>query len=100
MTQFANRSEPGSRILINNHKFMANKKISVYSTPTCPYCHQLKDYLQEKGLKFTDFDVAADSTKAQEMIDKSGQMGVPVVDIEGKIIVGFDKAAIDKELGL
>jgi glutaredoxin-like YruB-family protein len=79
---------------------MANKKVLVYSTPTCPYCHQLKDYLKEKGVPFTDFDVAADSAKAQEMIDKSGQMGVPVVDIDGKIIVGFDKAAIDQDLGL
>lgn len=79
---------------------MANKKISVYSTPSCPYCHQLKDYLNEKNIKFVDYDVAADSAKAQEMIDKSGQMGVPVVDVEGKIIVGFDKVALDKELGL
>jgi len=76
------------------------KKVLIYSTPTCPYCHQTKDYLNEKNITFTDFDVAADSAKAQEMIDKSGQMGVPVLDIEGKIIVGFDKASIDKELGL
>ncbi|MCX6746096.1 MAG: glutathione S-transferase N-terminal domain-containing protein [Candidatus Parcubacteria bacterium] len=79
---------------------MAQKKILIYSTPTCPFCHQTKDYLSEKKIAFTDFDVASDSAKAQEMIDKSGQMGVPVLDIEGKIIVGFDKAAIDKEFGL
>jgi len=76
------------------------KKVLIYSTPTCPFCHQTKDYLKEKEIAFTDFDVASDSVKAQEMIDKSGQMGVPVLDIEGKIIVGFDKEAIDKELGL
>ena len=79
---------------------MAQKKVLIYSTPTCPFCHQTKDYLNEKKIVFTDYDVASDSAKAQEMIDKSGQMGVPVLDIEGKIIVGFDKAAIDKELGL
>ena len=76
------------------------KKVLIYSTTTCPFCHQAKDYLNEKKIAFTDFDVASDSAKAQEMIDKSGQMGVPVLDIEGKIIVGFDKEAIDKELGL
>ena len=76
------------------------KKVLIYSTPTCPYCHQTKDYLKEKKVEYTDYDVAADSAKAQEMIDKSGQMGVPVLDIEGEIIIGFDKVRIDKSLGL
>jgi glutaredoxin 3 len=76
------------------------KKILIYTTPTCPYCHQTKDYLTQKGLVFSNIDVSADAKKAQEMIDKSGQMGVPVLDIEGKIIIGFDKVAIDKELAL
>ncbi len=75
------------------------KKITIYTTPTCPFCHQAKEYLDSKNLKYTDKDVS-DPKNAQVMIDKSGQMGVPVLDIEGKIIVGFDKAAIDKELGL
>ena len=79
---------------------MAQKTVKIYTTPTCPYCHQTKSYLDEKKIQYKDFDVANDSAKAQEMIDKSGQMGVPVLDIEGKIIVGFDKAAIDKELSL
>lgn len=73
--------------------------IIVYSTPTCPYCHMVKQFLDEKGIVYQDVDVSADSEKAQEMIDKSGQMGVPVVDIGGKIIVGFDKAAIEGALG-
>ena len=76
------------------------KKVLIYSTPTCPYCHQTKDYLKEKKVEYTDYDVSSDSAKAQEMIDKSGQMGVPVLDIEGEIIVGFDKVRIDKALGL
>ncbi|MDD5341452.1 MAG: glutaredoxin domain-containing protein [Patescibacteria group bacterium] len=77
---------------------MAQKKVLIYTTPTCPFCHQAKDYLTEKKIAFTNYDVTSDNAKAQEMIDKSGQMGVPVLDIEGKIIVGFDKPAIDKEL--
>jgi len=75
------------------------KKINIYTSPTCPFCHQVKDYLDSQKIKYTDFDVT-DQKNAQAMIDKSGQMGVPVLDIEGKIIVGFDKEAIDKELGL
>ncbi len=75
------------------------KKITIYSTPTCPFCHQAKEYLDSQKIAYTDLDVT-DAKNAQIMIDKSGQMGVPVLDIEGKIIVGFDKAAIDKELGL
>jgi glutaredoxin 3 len=75
------------------------KKINIYTSPTCPFCHQAKEYLDSKNIKYTDFDVN-DPKNAQTMIDKSGQMGVPVLDIEGKIIVGFDKEAIDKELGL
>jgi len=77
---------------------MAQKKVSIYTTPTCPYCKQAKDYFKEKGIDFEEIDVATDAAKAQEMIEKSGQMGVPVLDIGGRIIVGFDKAEIDKEL--
>ncbi len=74
--------------------------VIVYSTPTCPWCHRAKDYLKEKKIKFIDYDVSMDQKKAQEMIDKSGQMGVPVLDIDGKIVVGFDKDMIDKLLGI
>lgn len=73
-------------------------KIKVFSTPTCPYCHMLKDYLKDKKVEFEDIDVAANQEAAQEMIKKSGQMGVPQIEINGKIIVGFDKPAIEKEL--
>lgn len=74
------------------------KKIIVYSTTTCPYCHMAKDYLKQKGVQFEDVDVSLDRARAQEMINKSGQMGVPVLDINGKIIVGFDRQAIDEAL--
>jgi len=68
---------------------MPNKKIIVYSTPTCPYCTYAKDFFKEKGVGFEDVDVSKDHSRAQEMITKSGQMGVPVIDIGGEIVVGF-----------
>ena len=73
-------------------------KIIVYSTPTCPWCHALKDFLKEKNIEFEEIDISKDQEKAKEMIDKSGQMGVPQIEINGKMIVGFDKEAIEKEL--
>ncbi len=77
---------------------MTDKKIKVYSTPTCPYCKMAKNFLTEKGAAFEDVDVSKNRDAAQEMIKKSGQMGVPVLDINGKIIVGFDRDGIEAEL--
>jgi len=65
--------------------------VKVFSTPTCPYCVTLKKFLKDKGVEFADIDVSADEKELQEMIDKSGQMGVPVVDVNGQIVVGFDR---------
>lgn len=75
---------------------MAN--IKIYSTPTCPWCKKAKAYLTEKGVEFESVDVSSDEKAQKEMIDKSGQMGVPVLDIDGKIVIGFDVEAIDKAL--
>lgn len=72
--------------------------VIVYSTPSCPWCHRAKDYFKEKGVPFIDYDVAADTEKAQEMINKSGQMGVPVIDIDGQIVVGFEIGKINELL--
>ncbi len=74
--------------------------VKVYSTSSCPYCVMVKDFLKKNNIQFQDIDVGIDPKASQEMIDKSGQMGVPVLDIDGKIIVGFDKDAISKALGL
>jgi len=74
--------------------------VKVYSTPTCPWCHKTKDYLKQKKVLFEDIDVSSNRKAADEMIDKSGQMGVPVIDIDGEIIIGFDVEAINKALGL
>ncbi|OIO48135.1 MAG: NrdH-redoxin [Parcubacteria group bacterium CG1_02_40_82] len=68
--------------------------VKVYSTPTCPYCHTLKAFLKEKGVEFQDIDVSQDEKALNEMIDKSGQMGVPVSDIDGQIVIGFDREKI------
>lgn len=76
------------------------KKVIVYSTPTCPYCIRAKQFLNENNIPFENFDVSGDQQKAEEIIQKSGQMGVPVLDIEGEIIVGFDKERIKQALGI
>jgi glutaredoxin 3 len=73
-------------------------KIIVYSTPSCPYCSLAKDYLRKKDVEFEEKDVSKDRAAARQMIEKSGEMGVPQIDINGKIIVGFDRDAIDEEL--
>jgi glutaredoxin-like YruB-family protein len=70
--------------------------IKVYSTPTCPYCVKAKEYFKGKNLSYEDYDVSVDREKAKEMIERSGQRGVPVIDIDGNVIVGFDKPKIDE----
>jgi glutaredoxin 3 len=76
------------------------KRVIVYSTPACPYCIRVKQFLKEHNIVFEDNDVSADRAKAQEMMRTSGQMGVPVLDIEGEIIVGFEKEKIKSALGI
>lgn len=68
--------------------------VKVFSTPTCPYCVTLKEYLKEHNIEFEDIDVSQNEKARNEMIEKSGQMGVPVVDINGEVVVGFDKEKI------
>lgn len=72
--------------------------VLIYSTPTCPWCQLTKKWLEEKGVDYKDFNVAEDEVKAQEMIKKSGQMGVPVLDINGTIIIGFNPEKIEEAL--
>jgi glutaredoxin 3 len=74
--------------------------ITVYSTEACPWCTRAKDYLKANNIKFKEVNVAKDRAGAMEMIKKSGQMGVPVLDLNGTIIVGFDKEKIDTLLNL
>jgi len=72
--------------------------VKIYSTPTCVYCKTLKQYLTKHEVKFADIDVSKDEKELDTMIKASGQMGVPVVDIDGEIIIGFDKQKIDELL--
>jgi glutaredoxin-like YruB-family protein len=74
------------------------KNIIIYTTPVCPWCHRAKEYLSSKGFSYTDYDVASDREKAKEMIQKSGQMAVPVIVIGEEIIVGFNQTRIDELL--
>lgn len=73
-------------------------EVAVYSTKTCPYCVMAKRYLAERGVKYVDYDVGADQHRAFEMFAKSGQMGVPVLEINGSVILGFDRMAIEAAL--
>ena len=77
-----------------------DKHITIYSTPTCHFCHMAKDFLNEKGIPFTDFNVAADAAKRQEMIQLTGQLGVPVIVINDSIMVGFDRDKLAGKLGV
>ena len=77
---------------------MLEKKVVIYSTPTCPWCQKTKEYLSQKGISFTEYDVAADKDKAKEMIEKSKQMGVPVTIIDDQVVIGFDQSQLDKLL--
>ena len=75
-------------------------KVKIYTTPTCPFCYLAKEYLKSRGVDFEEIDVSENETAAREMIEKSGQMGVPVIEIDGKIVIGFDKEKIDQLLNL
>ncbi len=82
---------------------MADKpqpRVIVFSTPTCTYCNAAKRYFREKGVKFNDIDVTRDPAAARDMVRRSGQQGVPVIDIGGRIVVGFNRPVIDQLLGL
>ena len=79
---------------------MESKKVLIYSTPSCHFCHLAKDFFDENGVKYEDFDVASDLEKRKEMIEKSGQMGVPVIIIDGQTIVGFDREKLSEILGI
>lgn len=75
-------------------------KVEIYSTPSCGYCKLAKEFMKERNVEFTEFDVAADVEKRQEMVEKSGQMGVPVIDIDGELMIGFDRGTLAKILGV
>jgi len=80
---------------------MANKAaVTIYSTPTCHFCHAAKDFFTANGVAFTDYNVGSDLAKRKEMIEKSGQMGVPVITVGKDLIVGFDEARLRELLAV
>lgn len=76
------------------------KNVTIYSTPTCHFCHMAKDFFIANGIVYTEHDVASNLEKRKEMVDKTGQMGVPVIEIDGETTIGFDKPKVAKMLGL
>jgi len=76
------------------------KNVKVYSTPTCPWCIRAKQFLQENNIVFENIDLSGNDNAAEELMRKTGQIGVPVLDIDGQIIVGFDKEKIKLALGI
>ena len=77
---------------------MTDKKVAIYSTPTCPWCKKAKEYLSQKGISYTEHNVAESKDAAKEMIRKSGQMGVPVISIDDEVVVGFNQSKLDSLL--
>ncbi len=76
------------------------KNVTIYSTPSCHYCHMAKEFFTANNIAFTNFDVASDAEKRKEMVEKSGQMGVPVILIGDDLVIGFDKPKITQLLGI
>lgn len=75
-----------------------NKKVTIYSAPGCHFCHAAKDFFQSKGIEYAEYNVATDIEKRQEMMKKSGQMGVPVIIVDDEVIVGFDENILAQKL--
>jgi glutaredoxin-like YruB-family protein len=76
------------------------KKVEIYSTPSCVYCNASKEFFKQNNVEYTEYNVATDIPKRNEMIEKSGQMGVPVILIDGELVVGFDKPRLTELLGI
>ena len=76
------------------------KKVTVYSTPTCTYCRMAKEFFKQKGIAFEEHDVSVDLDRQKEMIELSGQMGVPVITVDNDLVIGFNKPVLSKLLGI
>ena len=74
-------------------------EVKIYTTPTCGYCHQAKRFLSERGVKYTEHDVSRNKAAAEEMVHLTGQMGVPVIVVDGQVVTGFDRARLESLLG-
>jgi len=79
---------------------MKQKSVKIYSSPTCPHCREAKKFLENHKIEFEDYNVASDKAAREEMVRKSGEMRIPVIDIGGNLIIGFDEAQLKEKLGL
>ena len=79
---------------------MADKEVKVYSTPTCPWCKKVKDFLQNNGIAYTDLNVADDKTAREEMVAVTHQMAVPTIVINGEYVIGYNEKELKEKLGL
>ena len=77
---------------------MADKEVIIYTLPTWPHCHKAKEYLSQNGIAYIEYDVAKDQAKVKEMMEKSGQLGTPVIIVDGEVLVGFNQKKLDKLL--
>jgi len=75
-------------------------KVKIYTTPTCGYCHMAKDWFNENNIEYEEFDVSSDAEKRDEVVQKTGQMGVPVIEVGNDIVIGFDKKRLSELLGI
>jgi glutaredoxin-like YruB-family protein len=98
--QFNAIFEKSSFIVTGASEGKPRKSVTVYTTPTCSWCTVVKRHLQENGIQYREVNVAADQNAAEEMVKKSGQQGVPQTDINGQVVVGFDKTRINSLLGI
>ncbi len=87
-------------MIICTHNILYMKSVKIYSTPTCVYCKMAKEFFQKNSVAYTEFNVASDDAAREEMLQKSHQMGVPVIDIEGEIFVGFNRNELARALGI
>lgn len=76
------------------------KNVTIYSTPTCHFCHAAKEFFKENNIAFSDYDVSSDAEKRAEMLQKSGQMGVPVIFVDNEMVIGFDRGKLASLLGI
>src|SRR3989338_5424956 len=88
-----------AKICLKN-KINIKKKVIVYSAPTCVYCRMAKDFLTDKNIPFTEYDLSKDIPKREEVIKKTGQMAVPVIEVDGETMIGFDESQLSKMLGI
>lgn len=79
---------------------MATPKVKIYTTPTCAFCHATKEFFREHNIEFKEVNVATDDKAREEMIQKSGQLGVPVIDVGGQLVIGFNRAKLSELLGI